>query len=218
MKRKMEGTLVISFSFLPVVLSLLFYSSLPEIIPTNWNIYGIADSFAPRSHIFLMAGGLTLLMLTLYFLMNFAAKHPVYQSFIKAFRTIQISLFIFFQLLFGFMLYSTIHSSSFMANFFCVCFGSLMLVLGNYMPKIRHNYFVGVRTPWTLASPECWYKTHRFSGGLWVLCGLALLLFSLLKNNNVTVFFLFFGTLIFLVVIPLVYSFIVYKKETASCL
>ena len=54
------------------------------------------------------------------------------------------------------------------------CVGALLCVAGNYMPKFRHNYFCGIRTPWTLASETCWRRTHRFAGPLWFWGGLAL--------------------------------------------
>ncbi|MNI76151.1 Immunity protein SdpI [compost metagenome] len=54
--------------------------------------------------------------------------------------------------------------------------GLLFIVLGNYMPQIRHNYFMGIRTPWTLADPEVWRKTHRLSGFMWMIGGVLILL------------------------------------------
>lgn len=49
--------------------------------------------------------------------------------------------------------------------------GILFIVLGNYYGKIKFNYFVGIRTPWTLANEEVWYKTHRFAGPVWIVGG-----------------------------------------------
>jgi uncharacterized membrane protein len=57
--------------------------------------------------------------------------------------------------------------------------GVLFMLLGNYMGKLRRNFFVGIRTPWTLASDAVWERTHRFGGRLFVLGGLAMVIVAL---------------------------------------
>jgi uncharacterized membrane protein len=51
--------------------------------------------------------------------------------------------------------------------------GLLLATLGNYLPKTRYNYVMGVRTPWTLADERVWDQTHRLAGPLMMLGGLA---------------------------------------------
>lgn len=57
--------------------------------------------------------------------------------------------------------------------------GGLYVLLGNYMGKLRRNFFIGIRTPWTLASDAVWERTHRFGGRLFVLGGLVTLVVAL---------------------------------------
>jgi uncharacterized membrane protein len=61
--------------------------------------------------------------------------------------------------------------------------GLLFIILGNYMPKVKKNWFVGIRTPWTLASEEVWNKTHRLGGKIFILAGLLMILGIWLPNN-----------------------------------
>ena len=86
--------------------------------------------------------------------------------------------------------------------------GILFLVLGNYMSKNQQNYTVGIRLPWTLNSEENWNKTHRLASKLWVAAGIVFLLNIFLRSDVILI-----GALVLTVVIPAVYSFILYKKE-----
>ena len=89
--------------------------------------------------------------------------------------------------------------------------GVVMIVIGNYLPKTRRNYIIGIRFPWTLESDENWRKTHRLAGKIWVLGGLLLFLNSFVQ---VYVYWVFFLTLFFVVIIPSVYSYQLSKLES----
>ena len=86
--------------------------------------------------------------------------------------------------------------------------GALLIFIGNYMSKLRKNFFIGVRTPWTLASDEVWSRTHRLAGWAFALGGIALIVESIVGVNP-----LVFTAIIALVVaLPVVYSYVLYKK------
>lgn len=85
--------------------------------------------------------------------------------------------------------------------------GILFIGIGNYMHKIKQNYTVGIKIPWTLHSEENWNRTHRLSSWLWILCGVVLLINSVVKLGCVL------GVVIVaLVLAPMIYSFALYKK------
>jgi uncharacterized membrane protein len=85
----------------------------------------------------------------------------------------------------------------------------VFIVIGNFLGTIRSNWFIGVRTPWTLSNEEVWKRTHRMTGKLWVITGfiylLSLLFFSL-------PFFTFFIVIAIDAIIPVLYSYIIYRK------
>lgn len=87
----------------------------------------------------------------------------------------------------------------------------LFIVLGNYMPKTRSNWFVGIRTPWTLSSEETWVKTHRFGGKLFVLIGIMLVASGIMRPDWVALALLpvslAVGALLW------VYSYVVWKRD-----
>ena len=57
--------------------------------------------------------------------------------------------------------------------------GLLFVVIGNYLPKARRNYTIGIRLPWTLANEENWNRTHRIGGFLWVIGGILMIIMAL---------------------------------------
>ncbi|MHB1651786.1 MAG: SdpI family protein [Desulfitobacteriaceae bacterium] len=87
----------------------------------------------------------------------------------------------------------------------------MFIVLGNYMGRFRHNYFIGIRNPWTLANEPVWQKTHRLGGKLFVLVGVLGLISVFL--NPMLRFGLFMGGVVALLVITTVYSYWIYRKE-----
>jgi uncharacterized membrane protein len=118
----------------------------------------------------------------------------------------------------GFLLYvsylayaaasSPTHSLSTTAIF--VGIGVMFVVLGNYMPKVRSNWFVGVRTPWTLSNDEVWYRTHRLTGKVMVIAGLGLLLSALLPAGwQVAVAI---ALLVASGLVPVVYSYWLFRR------
>ena len=86
--------------------------------------------------------------------------------------------------------------------------GLLLVLLGNYMGKLRKNFFIGVRTPWTLASDEVWARTHRLTGWLWAAAGLALAIDGLLGANVVV----FLVVILVAILTPPIYSFLLYRR------
>lgn len=91
--------------------------------------------------------------------------------------------------------------------------GLMLIILGNYMGKIRRNYMFGVRTPWTLASELSWNKTHRFAGKLFVLAGILILLTALW--NPAWAFYALIGGVVTILVLTMVYSYWIWKNDPA---
>ena len=88
--------------------------------------------------------------------------------------------------------------------------GIVFLVVGNYLPKTKQNYTVGIRLPWTLDNEENWNKTHRLAGRLWVLGGLIILVNGFLSW---AVFYVFFGVLLVMVLVPIFYSYWISRSQ-----
>ena len=86
----------------------------------------------------------------------------------------------------------------------------LFILIGNVMGRFKHNYFVGIRTPWTLANEEVWRKTHRVAAPIWVLGGIINILLAFTETNFKGIWFVAIVAVISIV--PIVYSYIVYQQ------
>ena len=209
-KKKEILPLVIIFSMF--VLAFSFYSApcMPDQLPTHWNSMGEVDSYGSKSFVLWF---FPLLTLGLYLLMTFLPKiDPLkknYQKFESSYFMIRSILVIFFAFLYFYTLTAGLGYAP-KINYFIIPFLSLLfVVIGFSLPQIEKNYFVGIRTPWTLQSEEVWKRTHKIAGYSFVACGI-LSLFTLLLRENA--FLAFIPLVIVGSLVPSVYSYVIYKK------
>lgn len=85
--------------------------------------------------------------------------------------------------------------------------GIMFIILGNYVHKVKQNYTVGIKLPWTLNSEENWNRTNRMTGWILILSGLLFLMNSLLLKTEIV-----FAVILLVILVPMIYSFILYKK------
>jgi len=88
-----------------------------------------------------------------------------------------------------------------------VLMGVLFVIIGNYLPKCKQNYTIGIKIPWTLNNEENWNKTHRFAGWLWTACGLLVILTGFIGG-----FWLFMIVTLLMVFAPIIYSYLLHRK------
>ena len=93
--------------------------------------------------------------------------------------------------------------------------GALFVVIGNYLPKVRPNYMVGIRTPWTLTSDLSWDRTHRVGGRLFVVEGIVFILFGLLRPPREALIVGLLGGIAVILVVLFAYSYRVWKTDPA---
>jgi len=91
--------------------------------------------------------------------------------------------------------------------------GALFIVIGNYLPKVRPNYMVGIRTPWTLTSDVAWTRTHRMGGRLFVIEGVAMILLGLVGVTGVALAGALIVGIVILLVVVFAYSYQVWKAD-----
>jgi len=89
----------------------------------------------------------------------------------------------------------------------CTIIGVLFVVIGNYLPKCRQNYYVGIKIPWTLKSEENWNRTHRLGGFVWMICGVLMLISAWVGTSRMTVAVLFA-----MILVPVAYSYILHRR------
>lgn len=205
------GVIQLAAVLASIVLSIYFYQHFPAIVPIHWNFAGQADGFASKGFGAFM---IPVLLVAIYFLFELLPKidprKERYAEFAKVYSIIKTAIMLVFL---GIGIVSGLNTLGYAVSVgFWVPFviGLLFIVIGNYFGKIRSNYFVGIKVPWTLANEEVWNKTHRLGGKLFILAGFGMLIMDLLPSAARLPLFL--AIIIAIVVLPIVYSYFLYKK------
>jgi uncharacterized membrane protein len=189
------------------------YPRLPETIVTHWNLHNVANGWSPKWVLFLVGPGLMLaLMLLMRVLPWLSPKNFEVDSFRVTYLQIMVILVCVAAYLQLLVLWSGLgHAMNIgRATVGGVCL--LFALLGNLMGKVRRNFFVGVRTPWTLTNERVWNATHRFAAKTMVVGGLAGLVMTAAGVEGWPVL----GVLLAGALAPVVYSLVMYKQMEAS--
>jgi len=198
-------------TILNLLIGVVIYPRLPDRVPIHWNAAGEADGWGSAFQgAFMMPILMIVIFLLLLFLPKIDPKKRNYSAMGKAYSAIILVIMLFFTAIYFGTLGAALGLITDVASLVFIGVGVLFVILGNYMGKLKHNYFAGIRTPWTLASEEVWHKTHRMAGPIWVIGGILMMLTGFLPKEFVAV--VFFIIIIFLGAVPMVYSFIAYKK------
>ena len=210
-KISINNIVQIAMLAISVVLSIYFYQIFPAVVPTHWGISGQVNGWSPR---WIGAFLLPAILFVLYFLFDLLPKidpkKENYADFKKVYSFFKTAIM---AVLFGVYIVASLNAVGVMVSvdfWIPLLVGLLFIALGNYFAKIRNNYFVGIRTPWTLGNEEVWNKTHRLGGKMFVIGGLAMMITGFVPVA------LRFPLLIIIVamisVVPIIYSYILYRK------
>lgn len=194
-----------------LVAAVVLYPYLPAKVPGHWNIYGEIDAYYPKSF---GAFFEPILMIGIYLLMLFMPlidpKRENYLRFVGPYRFLRWTIVLFLGLLYGATILAALGYPVDVALLVKAIVAVLFIVIGNFMGQFRHNYFVGIKTPWTLASEEVWQRTHRLGARIWVTGGLICLAMAPVKAPWGA--YVFFTALLLMVLVPTVYSYSLYNK------
>jgi uncharacterized membrane protein len=209
MKKNKLFYITLVISFIPLLINMIAYPHMPNRIPVHWGITGEVNRYGSKLEQVMMSA----LPLVIFIFFNYMpAIDPNRESYKKhgnAYSVINFVVILFISCLNLTGLFSALGYQVPFQKVLPVLMGILFIVLGNYMSQLRHNYFIGIRTPWTLASEYVWKKTHRFGGYIFVLIGLVSLASLLIGKSAMPVVF---AALLSGVVVIVLYSYLIYKK------
>jgi uncharacterized membrane protein len=195
---------------IPFAVIAYYWNQFPEQIPSHWNMQGEVNDYSGKfAGLFLMPLvniGLYILLLALPYIDPKKANYPLFKH---QFYTLRVIIHSFLSGIFLTVIFSILNNTLSAPKIIPLAVVFLFLVLGNYLGTIRPNYFIGVRTPWTLANEDVWVKTHRFTGKLWVFTSfIMLIVISLMPMNK-----LFMIAYIVILTVPsFIYSYLEFKK------
>lgn len=192
---------------LPILAGLILWDKLPDEMPIHFNAQGEVDSFAGRG---IGVFGLPLFVLAIHWLCTaVTVLDPKAKNITQKNMTLVLWICPVLSLFVSGMIYSyALGIKINIATAMMLFFGVLFVAVGNYMPKCKQNYTIGIKIPWTLNSEGNWNYTHRLAGKAWVGGGLLIIASSFL--NWV---WLFAAITIIMVITPVIGSYLYYKKE-----
>lgn len=193
---------------LPFAISAYFYDRLPDQMITHWNMQNQPDGYSSKNF---ACWGIPAFMLGIAMIVNIAfACDPKKDNIQKSNAIKQLgrwtvpAIGLLMQTI---MMFSNIGVKLNIGILVEIPIGILLIVVGNYLPKCKPNYTMGIRLPWTLNNETNWRKTHRFSGYIWIVGGLLMIANAFLQWS-----WLFFVIIALVAISPVVYSFCFYKK------
>ena len=193
-------------TLLPIVAGVVLWNQLPDPMPSHWNAAGEVDGWSSKPF---AVFGLPLIMTAALWLCALGtgadpkkANHPEKVVHLVLW-IIPILSIVLFTITYAVALGKNVRIELVMP----VVIGLIFAIVGNYLPKCKQNYTIGIKIPWTLNSEENWNRTHRFAGRLWTVCGIAIILTGFFGG-----FWIFFGVVLLMVLAPFIYSYALHRK------
>ena len=190
----------------PIVAGLILWDKLPAQMATHFDANGVADGWSPKEF---AVFGLPLLLLVVHWLCAaFTGADPKNKNISDKMTMLVLWVCPVVSIVgcgstYMYALDSKVNTTR-MAMFFLGC---VFLVIGNYMPKMKQSYTIGIKLPWTLNSEENWYRTHRFAGYVFMIGGVLVIIAGFIDLS-----WFAFVALLSIAVFPTIYSFMLYKK------
>ena len=205
-KKNLKTLIVTSILIvLPVLAGIILWDRLPEQMPTHWNAAGDIDGWTSKPF---TVFGLPLILLAAQWLCVLGTladpkkeNHPT--------KILHLVLWIIpvLSLVLGTITYATALGKAVRVEVIMpILIGLILAIIGNYMPKCKQNYTIGIKIPWTLNSEENWNRTHRFAGWLWTFSGIVVMLTGFFGG-----FWIFMIIVLLMVLAHVLSSYLLYR-------
>ena len=194
-------------TLIPIIIGLSLWDRLPEQVPVHWDINGAVDRYATKLQaVFAMP----LILVAFHWICIIGTSFdPKKQNISDKAFTLVLWMIPVISLLCNSMVYATALGHDVNVNVIMPLFmGAVFILVGNYLPKCKQSYTMGIKLPWTLDDEENWNKTHRLAGFIWVIGGIIIM-----ASAITGVFWIFFVLLVPMVAVPVVYSYLLYKNK-----
>jgi uncharacterized membrane protein len=193
-------------------ISVWAYPQLPPTVATHWSLNGTPDGFSTRGWALAIVP-IVLIVMTVLFnvLPKVDPRRENYAKFLSSYWLIANAIIVFMLVAHALIVASGLGYSLRIDRLMPLGVGLLFIFLGNYLTRVEPNWFVGIRTPWTLSSDTVWRKTHRTGGLLMVIGGVVLAVGAFLPHGAFLP--LFVTTIVIVALIPIVQSYVLWKRE-----
>jgi len=205
----------LAIAVVAVGISIWAYPQLPPTVATHWNLNGTPDGFSSRLVAVAIMPGVILVITALFnVLPRLDPRRDNYTKFIGTYWLFANAVIVFLLIGHAMIVASGLGYALKVDRLMPIGIGLLFIVLGNYLTRVEPNWFVGIRTPWTLSSDTVWRKTHRTGGWLMVLAGFLVAACVFLPHGAFLPALL--AALVIAAVIPIVQSYVLWKREQSK--
>ena len=205
-----KKTLIIAsiVTILPILIGLLVWDRLPDVMATHFGMDNEANGWSSKAF---AVFGLPLFLLAMEWIAAVVtSQDPRRQNISPKMFTLVLWIIPMVSVVCGAAIYTYNLGMKVDISFFAMLFtGLLFIVIGNYLPKARQNYTIGIKIPWTLADEENWNRTHRAAGHLWVAGGILMVLAALTGFSGIRWFFVILAVM---TIVPCLYSYWIYAR------
>lgn len=197
-------------TLLPMVVGIILWNRLPEMMATHFGTDSMPNDWSPRGFtvfgipIFLLAVHIICVFATVADQRNKGINQTVFKivGCIAPFCSVACAVGIYGHEL-GFTEVNSLTAIK--------CTLAIMIIaVGNYLPKCRQNYTIGIKLPWTLEDEDIWNRTHRLAGWLWIMCGILIIAEAFLRFGGA---WLIFVVAAVMVLVPVVYSLVIFMRN-----
>ena len=191
---------------LPILAGVVLWNQLPEQMPTHWNAAGEVDGWSSKPF---AVFGLPLILVAAQWLCVLATTtDPKRQNHSEKIYHLVFWIMPVLSIVLHAVTYLTVLGVGVRIEMVMPIFmGLLFVIIGNYLPKCKQSYTIGIKIPWTLNNEENWNKTHRLAGWVWVIGGFAIMLTGFFGG-----FVAFFVITLVMVLVPAIYSYLLHRK------
>jgi uncharacterized membrane protein len=191
-----------------------FYNVLPEQVITHWNFAGEADGYSNKSVSAIM---IPLIMILMYFLFQWLPKidpkRKNYKDFKSTYKIFQLVIIAFFAIIYFIINLINLGFDMSVTKLVTFLVGLMFVIFGLILKDVKQNWFIGIRTPWTLSSKTVWEKTHQFGAKVFMTAGLLFLISGFVTEGLAIAMFV---VILALVLSIIFYSYLIYKKQPKS--
>ena len=208
MIKKHLKTLIITsiLTLLPIVAGLYLWDMLPEQVPSHWDVNGEIDGWSSKP--FFVFGLPSIMLAAQWLCVLGTAADPKKANHSDKVLHLVLWIIPVLSIVLSAMTYMiTLGHSVRVEVIMPLIIGLVFTIIGNYLPKCKQSYTVGIKIPWTLHSEENWNRTHRFAGRLWLVCGLGIMLTAFIGG-----FWVFWAIVLVMAIAPMVYSYLLHRK------
>lgn len=193
---------------LPIMFGLLFWDKLPEQMVTHWGADWNADGWSNRN--FAVFALPVFILIVHWFCIFCTSKDPKNKDQSNKIFSIVLWICPIISIVTSYMIYAAALGKVIQPNVIVyILIGLLFIIVGNYLPKCKQNYTIGTRVKWALENEENWNATHRFSGKVWVVGGVLIMVCSFFPEE--ISLYVFMALIIVLSIFPAGYSYYYFK-------